>query len=67
MSLFDKPVRRQKAHAHNCTSNSWLFLSFNRQSQELSNHKLPLHTPSSAALEVSAFEAGWPVIESDFK
>ena len=29
------------------------FLSFEGQSQELSNHKLPLHTPSSAALSRS--------------
>ena len=59
--------RVMRATASHAAGYFYLFLSFERQSQELSNHKLPLHTPSSAALEVSAFEAGWPVIDSDFK
>ena len=48
--VFDEPASRRKAHTRNCASRSLLFLSFEGQSQELSNHKLPLHTPSSAAL-----------------
>ena len=42
---------------------------FEGQSQKLSKQKLPWHTPSSAALslEVTDFEAGWPVIDSHFK
>ena len=43
------------------------FVSFAGQSQELSDHKLPLYTPSSAPLSRSDdFEADWPVIDSDF-
>ena len=49
-SVFDEPASRQKAHARNCASRSWLFLAIEGQYQELSNQKLPLHTPSSAAL-----------------
>ena len=59
--------RLMRATAPHAASYFFFFLSFEGQFQELSNHKLPLHTPSSAALEVSAFEAGWPVIDSDFK
>ena len=52
-SVFDEPASRWKAHACNCASRSWLFLSFEGQTQQLSNQKLPLHTTSSAALSRS--------------
>ena len=52
-SVFDEPASRQMAHGRNCTSHSLLFLSFEGQSQELSNQKLPLHAPLSAAFSRS--------------